>query len=44
MSLAFERVGGELLDLQAGGLLAADVDPIEVAEQVRPGTRRCGPS
>jgi tRNA A-37 threonylcarbamoyl transferase component Bud32 len=34
VSLAFERVGGELYDLQAGGLLADDVDPIEVAEQV----------
>ena len=28
VSLAFERVGGELYDLQAGGLLADDVDPI----------------
>jgi hypothetical protein len=27
VELAVERVGGELLDLQAGGLLAADVDP-----------------
>jgi tRNA A-37 threonylcarbamoyl transferase component Bud32 len=31
---AFERVGGELFDLQAGGLLPDDIDPIEVAEQV----------
>ncbi|SHJ97357.1 Lipopolysaccharide kinase (Kdo/WaaP) family protein [Pseudonocardia thermophila] len=29
--LAAERVGGELLDLQAGGLLPEHVDPIEVA-------------
>src|SRR6185312_14726556 len=35
VSLAFERVGGELYDLQAGGLLADDIDPIAVAEQVR---------
>jgi hypothetical protein len=31
---AAERVGGELLDLQAGGLLPDDVDPIEIAEQL----------
>jgi Domain of unknown function (DUF4032) len=31
VSFAAERVGGELLDLQAGGLLPADVDPIVVA-------------
>lgn len=31
---AVERVGGELLDLQAGGLLPAEVDPIEVAAQL----------
>jgi tRNA A-37 threonylcarbamoyl transferase component Bud32 len=31
---AFERVGGELFDLQAGALLPDDIDPIEVAEQV----------
>ncbi|HST64735.1 MAG TPA: DUF4032 domain-containing protein [Mycobacteriales bacterium] len=35
VSLAFERVGGELYDLQAGGLLSTDVDPLEVAEQVQ---------
>jgi hypothetical protein len=34
VSRAFERVGGELLDLQAGGLLPEDIDPTEVAEQV----------
>lgn len=31
---AVERVGGELLDLQAGGLLPPDVDPIETAAQL----------
>lgn len=31
---AFERVGGELMDLQAGDLLPDDIDPIEVAEEV----------
>jgi Domain of unknown function (DUF4032)/Lipopolysaccharide kinase (Kdo/WaaP) family len=31
VSFAAERVGGELLDLQAGGLLPAEVDPIAVA-------------
>src|SRR4029079_7957554 len=34
VELAFERVGGELFDLQAAGLLPADLDPIEVAEQI----------
>jgi hypothetical protein len=34
VGLAFERVGGELFDLQAAQLLPADVDPIEVAEQI----------
>lgn len=31
VDLAAERVGAELLDLAAGGLLPADIDPIEVA-------------
>jgi Domain of unknown function (DUF4032)/Lipopolysaccharide kinase (Kdo/WaaP) family len=31
---AAERVGGELFDLQAGGLLPDDVDPIEIAAQL----------
>jgi tRNA A-37 threonylcarbamoyl transferase component Bud32 len=31
---AAERVGGELFDLQAGGLLPDDVDPVEVAEEL----------
>ena len=34
VELAFERVGGELFDLQAGGLLPSDVDPVEVAEEI----------
>ena len=34
VELAFERVGGELYDLQAGGLLPPDVDPVAVAEDV----------
>ena len=34
VNLAFERVGGELFDLQAAELLPDDVDPIEVAEQI----------
>jgi hypothetical protein len=34
VELATERVGGELLDLQAGELLPADVDPVEVADQL----------
>jgi hypothetical protein len=34
VDLAFERVGGELFDLQAAGLLPADLDPIAVAEQI----------
>ncbi|HEY7223744.1 MAG TPA: DUF4032 domain-containing protein [Micromonosporaceae bacterium] len=34
VDLAFERVGGELYDLQAGGLLPPGVDPIAVAEDI----------
>jgi tRNA A-37 threonylcarbamoyl transferase component Bud32 len=34
VELAFERVGGELYDLQAGGLLPPEVDPIAVAEDI----------
>ena len=32
LEVAHERVAGELLDLQAGELLAEDVDPLEVAD------------
>jgi hypothetical protein len=35
VELAVERVYGELLDLQAGNLLSADVDPLEVAEELQ---------
>ena len=31
---AAERVGGELFDLQYGGLLPADVDPVEIAAEL----------
>ena len=34
IALASEKVAGELYDLQAGGLLPPDVDPIEVAEHI----------
>jgi hypothetical protein len=34
LELATERVGGELLDLQAGELLPAEVDPIEIADEL----------
>jgi Domain of unknown function (DUF4032)/Lipopolysaccharide kinase (Kdo/WaaP) family len=35
VELAVERVGGELLDLQAGDMLPADVDPLEIADELR---------
>ena len=35
VELAIERVGGELLDLQAAELLPADVDPVEFAGEFR---------
>jgi Domain of unknown function (DUF4032)/Lipopolysaccharide kinase (Kdo/WaaP) family len=35
VGLAVERVSGEMLDLQAGQLLSADVDPFEVADELR---------
>jgi Domain of unknown function (DUF4032)/Lipopolysaccharide kinase (Kdo/WaaP) family len=34
VDLAVERVFGELLDLQAGALLPAEVEPLEIAEQL----------
>jgi len=34
VELAFERVGGELMDLQAGKLLPTDLDPVDLAEQI----------
>jgi hypothetical protein len=36
VELARERVGAELLDLQFGGLLPTEIDPIEVAESLPP--------
>ena len=34
LDVAFEKVAGELLDLQAGELLSEDVDPVEVASSL----------
>lgn len=34
VELAYERVGGELLDLQAAGLLPPDVEPAELAAEI----------
>jgi tRNA A-37 threonylcarbamoyl transferase component Bud32 len=34
LDVAFERVAGELLDLQAGEMLSEDVDPVEVASSL----------
>ena len=34
ITYAAERVGGELFDLQAGGLLPDDVDPVEIAAEL----------
>ena len=34
VDLARERIGGELMDLEAGGLLPSDIDPVEVADSV----------
>jgi hypothetical protein len=34
VEIATERTGGELLDLQAGGLLPADVDPLSFGEKL----------
>ena len=34
LDVAHERVAGELMDLQAGELLAEDIDPIEVADDL----------
>jgi Domain of unknown function (DUF4032) len=35
VDLATERVAGELLDLQAGNRLSEDVDPFEIADELR---------
>lgn len=34
VELAHERVGGELLDLAAAGLLSPDVEPVELSEEI----------
>jgi hypothetical protein len=34
LDCAYERIGGELMDLEAGGLLADDIDPVETADSV----------
>ena len=39
IELAIERVYGELLDLQAGEMLPADVEPMEIAEELEPPVR-----
>jgi hypothetical protein len=36
VDLARERVGAELLDLRFGGLLPTGIDPVEVADSLRP--------
>ncbi len=40
VEVAFERVGGELLDLQAAGLLPPDVEPLDLAEEIPKRYRR----
>jgi hypothetical protein len=35
VELAMERIGGELLDLEAGGLLPAEVDPVHISEELQ---------
>jgi Domain of unknown function (DUF4032)/Lipopolysaccharide kinase (Kdo/WaaP) family len=35
IELATERIAGELLDLQAGELLPDDIDPLEIADELR---------
>ncbi|MDO7868379.1 DUF4032 domain-containing protein [Nocardioides jiangxiensis] len=35
LDFAHERIGGELMDLEAGGLLAEDIDPVDTADSVR---------
>ncbi len=40
LEIAAERVCGELMDLEAGELLPADVDPVEVSEELRPRYER----
>jgi hypothetical protein len=35
LDFAHERIGGELMDLEAGGLLSPDIDPVDTADSVR---------
>ena len=45
LDIAFEKVAAELMDLQAGDLLAEDLDPIEAADGPRrAATAGCGRS
>lgn len=37
LDCAYERIAGELMDLEAGGLLADDIDPVETADCVVSG-------
>jgi hypothetical protein len=37
LDCAYERIAGELMDLEAGGLLADDIDPVETADRVVSG-------
>lgn len=36
VAIAMENVGGELLDLEGGGLLVGDIDPIDMAASIGP--------
>ena len=40
VQLAMERVAAELMDLEIGGLLPEDIDPIEVADSLPPRYER----
>jgi hypothetical protein len=40
ITIATENIAGELMDLQAGGYLAADADPIEMAISLQPRYER----
>ena len=35
LELATERIGGDLYDLEGGGLLPAEIDPVQTAEELR---------
>ncbi|MCW2524664.1 MAG: hypothetical protein JWO63_2999, partial [Frankiales bacterium] len=40
LSFATENIAGELMDLQAGGYLSADADPVDMAEALEPRYRQ----